>query len=462
MPDPSADTRLRTSGNSNSLRSRLLLGGSFAFAGLIVSGLGSFVANVLFARLLTPSEFGAYTLAFSLVVLAVVVGVAGVDQATVRLAAAAPENSSVPPADTYLRNGFFLAILGGSLTAALISLLTPYVTGVLLNAPILAGFGVFLGIWVLFSVLQRQVSESFRSQHDIFRASLFAGIGKNGVVFNVLLLLAALVFYAKGDVTLTQALGAVLLAVILSFGAGFFRLGLHHRKGRVSRRVCRQMLGIGTPLALASLLHVGRMQFDLWLVAHFTSPDDVALYGAAVRLVNLVGMSLLIVNAVVPPIISELHERGERERLQRVLRGVATVAGLPAIVALVLMILFGQLILGLVYGEFYKDAAVVLGLLSVGRAVSVLAGSCAISLTMTGHERTWLKITITALVLLVLGGYLAGARYGATGVAAVSAAVAIFQNVAALLAVRRSIGIWTIATLSPHAISAGFRSVLGR
>lgn len=67
-------------------------------------------------------------------------------------------------------------------------------------------------------------------------------------------------------------------------------------------------------------------------------------------------MPLTLVNAVVPPLISRLNIRDEKEKLERLLRTTASIAALPAVLVLGLFVGWGDYILQWIFGENYTGA----------------------------------------------------------------------------------------------------------
>src|SRR5262249_52116174 len=69
----------------------------------------------------------------------------------------------------------------------------------------------------------------------------------------------------------------------------------------------REVLGISLPLLVVSLssFFVGT-GVDLWVIASFEPTDQVALYGAAAKLMFLVATPFIIISQVVPPITAQL------------------------------------------------------------------------------------------------------------------------------------------------------------
>src|SRR5687767_1482072 len=71
----------------SSLKKRLLSGSTWAFGGKIGATAIGVVTNGLLARMLSPQEFGAYLLAFSIVSVGAVIGSLGLPKTVLRFVA---------------------------------------------------------------------------------------------------------------------------------------------------------------------------------------------------------------------------------------------------------------------------------------------------------------------------------------------------------------------------------------
>jgi O-antigen/teichoic acid export membrane protein len=197
------------------------------------------------------------------------------------------------------------------------------------------------------------------------------------------------------------------------------------------------------PLLIVTLVMMVRTSGDIWILGASLPQSELALYGAANRLVSMVTMSMVIVTAVAPPLIAEMYFQGRRETLERALRGLATVTGIPALLASMACIFFAGPILGLVYTDYYTKAAAVLAVLSIGPLVSVLAGCCGIALSYTGHQKTQMVITIATSAATFIAMLATVKFYGIVGVAIAKTAGQVLQNVIVLLVVKQKTGMWT-------------------
>ena len=122
---------------------------------------------------------------------------------------------------------------------------------------------------------------------------------------------------------------------------------------------------------------------------------------------------------------------------------MATLTGIPAWLASMACIFFAGPILGLVYGNYYREGAAVLALLSIGLFASVCAGSCGIVLAYTGHQKMLMVITIVSSAVTFIAMLAAVKPYGIVGVAMARTAGQILQNGIVLLVVKQKTGMWT-------------------
>jgi O-antigen/teichoic acid export membrane protein len=204
------------------------------------------------------------------------------------------------------------------------------------------------------------------------------------------------------------------------------------------------------PVLVGNVMSFVLTQVHLWVVASRMPAHDVAVYASAARMVNLVSMTLIIANQVLPPIIGELAARGDKALLERTLRGTALVVGVPTLMVLGPFVFAGKLVMRLAFGPFYESGAEVLAILSVGQVANVFTGSSAFTLLMTGHSVAvmWLSGlaggAMTVVCLLVAGG-------GVEHVAWAVSAVLVVQQLVTLVVAKRLVGVWTHPSFSAAA-----------
>lgn len=439
-------------GTFGNMYQRLFRGSAWMFAARAGSGVIGLAVYAILARLLTPGDLAAYFLTASVVACGVIVASLGVNDATVRFVAESCGRNehglarrAIIRALQFGATGAALAIVAYSLVGRSLAL------NVFREGTMVVPVGA-IGIWIGLAATQKNVSSIFRGLQRFDLSSLFSGPPGLLAATTLFVLLIALlgtghkcsfltvVWLSAGSTGFALLVGVTLLAPRVP----------RPQKEQDSRMHWSRVATVAWPLLITELFLYAISQADLWVVGAVRSQLDVALYGAAWRLSQLVAVPLAIANAVLPPLIAQLHAQDDKKELERMLRKFATWSGIPAMVGCMIAIVFGHRVLSIVYGGFYSAGAEVFAVLSVGQAANVAAGSCGFTLMMTGHERTMLAITCLSGVLFAGGEAVVVRYFGMIGVAFVAAAAMILQNLLMLIFVKKRVGIVTHAQIWPR------------
>ena len=444
---PKRETTGEQTINPRELKSYLLRGGALAFVGKLATAFVGVLLAGLLARLLRPAEMGLYFLSFNLATFFSIIGRGGLENTLLRFIAQANGVGQAARLGSVLRKGLVLTFIGGAIAGLLEALLVPFLDEYLFKSSGLSTIAWILGGWAGLLAIQFVFAEIFRGFQKIGHSVWFGGLF-TGVLTVCTLGLAPLLGFKP---ELKQVLVLILLALLASNGVAMV---LHFRKAKALPKAGEgeasytELLGHSWPLLINAVTLFVLSKSDLWLLGAYGGAQELAIYGAATRLVMLTAMSLAIVNMVVPPIIARMDAQHDLVRLEKVLRTVATIAAIPALAVLAVFMLFAGSIMGLVYGEYYRAGANVLLILCAGQVVNVLVGSCGYVLIMTGHRKTILSISaISAVLAIVLGLYFVQ-LYGLIGLASAYATATAVQQLAMWICARLQSGMWTHAGLA--------------
>lgn len=398
-----------------------------------------FASNIMLAQLLSPQELGAYFLAFSLVTLGALLGQGGLGLAAVRFIAESVGLGQLGRARQMVRIIFGLG-LPGSLLMGVAYLIFGDVLGAGLfhSSALVAVTGLVAG-WIIVMALQGLLAEAFRGFYDIRLASVFGGTISGILLAGCLGALWLARERATLDTVLLLAVGSGLANALLA--SWFLRQKVTSLPSVDASLKVKEVLNVSWPLLTASLTYYMLTQADVWVLGTFRSEEEVGIYGLTVRLVTLLSMPLLIVNSVTPPLITEMYVRGERRELERVLRTISTLVALLTAPVLVAFVLFGGPILGVVFGEFYREGATALAVLSLGQLAAFWSGSCGMLLNMTGHQYPAMVITAFSAVVAVTVALATINSLGLLGAALGTSIGLTVQNLTLALYSYRIIGI---------------------
>jgi len=427
------------------INKKLISGSVWAFSGKLLMTLSGFLINIFLARVLSPEEVGNYFLIISLITFTSTFALFGLPKAAVKLIAESfNEQGKIKHIITIV---LLMATLGVFLSAsALLFGLNDWLAIELFDAPILANLTGIIILWFILFTCQQMMAEIYRGYNDIKLATLF-----NGLLTSILSAILLIVFYNSYRVfALSEVINLIICAYLIS--VLFSSLLLWYKllpvaNERISMVKARETLTeisvIAWPLWITSLALLALTQVDVWLLGVFRTQEEVAIYSIAARLIIIISIPLIVVNAVIPPIISQLHAQKNTRKLQKILRLTATLSSIPAIIALGVFIFFGDFILTFIFGKFYQSSTEILVILSIGQTFNVCAGSCGLALMLTKHQITMMLITLFSGLITIITSWYLVYDYGAKGVATGTTCGIILQNLLMLLLTRYKLGIWT-------------------
>ena len=397
----------------------------------------------MMARILTPEEFGAFFLIFSWVSFGALACQLGMKQTIVRLFAESKAQNQFDNIRNGLKLAFIICLSGIFLaTTAYLFGIGKWLFGSFLNNHFVTTFVWWsIPLWIGILTFRTIVVESFRGLNDLRDASLFDTFLPNILVALVLYL----IFLLRIHLNLSEIISITLFFATASCVFAAYNLIKKVNslpKNKITRKPFN-IFSVARSMYIIDLSVFALNNANLWILGWFLTADQVAIFGAAARLVNLVAMPLLIINLVVPPIIAEMNIKGDKEKLQNVLQKSAFFSGIPALFLLVLYIFQSPYILRFIYGDFYIQGTSVLIILSIGSMANVWSGSCGKVLIMTGHHDKMLFIMLASGTINIIGAIVMVNNFGIVGVAVSASFAKIFQNIVTLIVAKRSCGIWT-------------------
>lgn len=435
--------------HGTSLKRRLAAGGAWATVGKGATLGLNFLAVAVVARVLDPSDAGAYFLGQSVASAAAMVARLGLESTVVYLVSTAIGGGNPARARRMIRQIVLIGASSAALVGAFLFLGgAAFIGHTVFRSELVARIGTVIGVWSAALALQMLLSEAFRGFHAIREAVLFGGVVTGAATILGLgaprLLGTSLSLESAAWIAAGAALtNAVLAGVTLTVRSRALGPSTPAEPGELGT-IFRSAL----PVLVNNVMTFVLLNVDVWVVGSHLPEREVAVYAAAARMVTLMSLSLLIANQVLPPVIGELFARGDKRLLERVLRGTAAAVAPPALIVLALFIFAGPFVLRTGFGSVYEKGAPVLALLSVGQLFCAITGSSVSVLLMTGHQRAAMWTSGAAALAATCASLFAVPRWGATGVAFATSSVVVIQQIATLIAARKLAGVWTHASVS--------------
>ena len=415
-------------------------GSSLLLAGRVVALGANLLTQVLIARYLLKSEFGAFAYALSIVSLFESVVALGLDRAIPRFLPLYEERRQF---DRFLGTLVFVVgtILGLGLAIVLLVIGWQALGGGFVIEDPLAI--TLLGILILLAPIQAldavltDLFAVFASARTIFVRKYVLGPGLRLLVV-VLLALGGLgvTFLAVGYV----AAGALGILLYVGLVPGMLRRRGILDKLRAARpRVeFREILAYTLPLLTTDLVFVFMAAFDALLLGYFYGTEEVGalrVVESAARTNAIVALSF---GVLFVPVATRYFARGDDRAMNDLYWQAATWTAVLSFPVFALTFSLAGPITVLLYEERYASSAIFLALLALGRYVDAAFGLNGLALRVYGRMRAVIVVNLFAAAFHLVVSLVLIPPLGALGAAIAVAATYIAHNVVKQVALRRT------------------------
>ncbi|MFN2388444.1 MAG: oligosaccharide flippase family protein [Actinomycetota bacterium] len=438
-PDPGAG---RLSGEAAADVRTVARGGGVQIVGQIsargVSSLFTFIAF----RLLDAAAYGLYRIVAQVLAIAGQLGLAGFNYAAMRWIARARAGGD----HGGVRGAARVGLSGSAIASAIVTV------AFVLSAPLLAGmfqespsdraelaelFRIGAAYIPLFAFMQvlRYCTQAYRTMVP------------SVIVGNIIQPLARFALGVGALALGFEVVGAV-SSLVVSIGLGtlagiwyFRRILTADERAAAPHGEPGPMVRFALPQAGASLLGIQALGLGVLLLGVLRSDREVGLFGLALSIQGPGGVFLSGILNIWAPVVSELHHKGEMERLESlyktITRWVATFS-FPVFAALILE---PDLFARIAGGPSAVEAAPVVAILAAGNLFYTGTGPTGYVLSMTGRPVVNLINSVAGVALYAGLGFWIVPEHGMVGMAVVDAIVTAVVNTARVIQAKILVGV---------------------
>jgi O-antigen/teichoic acid export membrane protein/CelD/BcsL family acetyltransferase involved in cellulose biosynthesis len=345
------------------------------------AGLG-FLIQILFARWMGEYEYGIYAYAWVWVLLLGGISTLGIASTTQRFVPEYTERGDLDGLRGYLVGAPLLVVglalcmtLAGFLLLGLFGSPSSEVPVILLAAAL-----VCLPAYAL-SDVQDAIARSYNWINlALMPVYVFRPI--------IILVLVAILVLAGMPANATWVIGASILAIILS-SFGQTATLVARLKGTVTagprRYAPSHWLKLALPVFMIDGFYLSLTYTDVLILESFASPEEVAIYYAATKIMGLGALIYFAVSAATAHRFAEYATVGDTGKLKVFLRDAVRWTFWPTLAVVLGLVVVGKPFLWL-FGEAFTQGYVLLPILGIGLLARASVGPCERLLSMLGEQ----------------------------------------------------------------------------
>ena len=188
-------------------------------------------------------------------------------------------------------------------------------------------------------------------------------------------------------------------------------------------------LKVALPILLMESFVLFLQNTDVLVLSQFHAPDDVAIYYAALKTINLITFVHFAVSNAVANRFSAYQARGDKDLLAAMVRQSVSWTFWPSLAAAVVLLALGKPLLWL-FGPEFTAAYPVMFILAAGLVIKAMFGPAEYLLNMLGEQKLCALILFTTALVNIILNIILIPPYGLMGAAT---ATSLSLTLAALL-----------------------------
>lgn len=392
----------------------------------------AFIFNLIIARQLGAEQAGYFFLSLAVAMLLSAVARLGFDNTVLRFTGANAKSGLTVKNILFFALKYSLPV--ASAIAGILYFLSPVIASSVFNKPQMANSLAFIAPSIIGLSAVAIIAMSLQARHN-----LIASIPCQNIA-HFLLCGAAVLSFNTSTANTTALYLSFSLGLTASFFYWFALKNLNNSGDAVNTNELWQS---ARPNWVINLMSQAVQWSAPIIIGVYLVAEQVAFFSVAQRIAMLTSFILMAVNLVVAPKFAAFKAANNMDGIRKTALFSVRLLVLSAMPIVLFMLLLPDFLMGL-FGEQFKQGAVILQILVLGQAVNVITGSVGFLLMMSGNERDMRLVTIISGCGVLVSVPLFTSLYGAIGAAAATAFFISLQNILAVYFVKKRLGFNTL------------------
>ena len=392
----------------------------------------AFIFNLIIARQLGAEQAGYFFLSLAVAMLLSAVARLGFDNTVLRFTGANAKNGTTVKFVLNYALKFCLPV--ATAIALLLYFAAPFIANTLFNKPLMAQSLQYIAPAIIGLSVVMLVAMSLQA-----RQRLLSSIPCQNIA-HFLLCGGAVLFFNVSSANSA----ALYLTLSLGISASFFYYLAAKTSNSNGKLIASSVIWSSakpnwvTTIMNQTIQWLSPIVIGLWLVS-----EQVAYFSIAQRIALLTSFILMAVNLVVAPKFANFNAKNDVEGIRKTALFSVRLLVLSAMPIVLFMLMLPEFLMGL-FGDEFKQGAMLLQILVLGQAINVITGSTGHLLMMSGNEIDLRTTTLFAgtVALVIIPSFTL--LYGVVGAACATALSISLQNLLAVYFVKKRLGFNTL------------------
>ena len=376
--------------------------GSFQlFLGQACSTVIMAVGTIILARLITPSEYGLYSIALIPSYTAILFRDWGVNSALTKFTASLRTQKSEEETYKIIKAGIIFETSTGLVLSLILIFLSRFIASTVFNRPESTPLIAIASVTVFAGALQTAAQSVFVGFERMELSSL------TNVCWAIVKSVAAPLLVLVGFGALGAALGhtisfiaSAIIALIMLYLTIIRKIRGKNSENSDIVKTLKEMLHYGVPLSISSIIGGFLIQFYAFLMAIYCTDVAIGNYQVATQFATIVAFFTIPISTVLFPAFSKINPQDENELLQIVFTSSVKYTSLLLVPVTMALMILSKPMVGILFGEKWTQAPLFLTLYIIDN-LFVILGSLTLGNLLGGIGETKMQMKLSLITLTV-------------------------------------------------------------
>lgn len=374
--------------------------GSFQlFLGVSASTVIMAMGTIILARLMTPEEYGLYSVALIPSYMVVLFRDWGVNSAITKYTASLRAENREEYAYEIVVAGIIFEVVTGLVLSAILIFLSSFIASTIFQRPEASSLIAIASITIFAGALLTVAQSSFVGFERMEMYSL-ANICQ-AIVKTMASPLLVLIGYGALGATLGYTISisaSALIGLATLYLTVIRRLKAKNPEKAIITPTLKKMLRFGVPLSISSIISGFLVQFYAFLMAIYCTDAMIGNYQAATQFATLLTFFTIPISTVLFPAFSKINPKKEGELLQTVFTSSVKYTALLLVPATTAIMVLSKPMISTLFGEKWAHAPFFLTLYVINNLFVIFGGLILGSLLAgLGETKTQMKLSLITL-----------------------------------------------------------------
>jgi len=359
------------------------------------------IGTIILARIITPAEYGLYSIALIPSYMAILLRDWGINSALTKFTASLKAQKSEEKIYEIIKTGLIFETATGFILSSILISLSSFIAFTIFNRPESAPLIAIASVTIFAGALQTAAQSIFVGFERMELNSL------TNVCQAIVKSVVAPILVISGFGALGATLGytiSFIASAIISLTVLYLTLIRKIKRKNPEKsnttKTLREMLHYGIPLSISSIISGFLIQFYAFIMAIYCTDAAIGNYQVASQFATILTFFTIPIWTVLFPAFSKINPRDENELLQTVFMFSIKYTSLIIVPTTIGLMILSKPLVGTLFGEKWTQAPLFLTLYVINN-LFVIFGSLTLGSLLAGIGETKMQMKLSLITLAI-------------------------------------------------------------